>query len=404
MNDQLPVETTRRESVSATPSRGAMLAWLLVPLALLAAAVWWLVATDPLAAFDNGAPPVENLTVERTVLDASGMRMLVRAGGSEPMSIAQVQVNAAYWEFTQEPSGALDRGQTAWIDIPFPWVVGEAHNVTFVTNTGATFAREIPVAVATPEPTAANLYSQAILGAFVGILPVAVGLAFYPALRGAGPNVMDFLLALTVGLLGFLFLDTLEDAFDFAAQSAALFQGAAMVVLAASATFLVLMAVGRRDGAPAGVALSAYIAIGIGLHNFGEGLAIGAAFAAGASGLGTFLVIGFTLHNITEGIGIAAPILHRRPPIATFIGLALLAGGPAVLGMWLGSLAYAPQWSALFLAIGAGAIAQVIVEVAALLARRRGSGGSAMALHPAVLAGLASGVGFMYLTAMLVKI
>lgn len=403
MNDQLPVETIRSETVHVPPSRVAMFGWLLVPLAVLAAAVWWLVAADPLAAFDNGAPPVENLTVERTVLDASGMRMLVRVGGSEPMNIAQVQVDAAYWEFVQEPSGALDRGQSAWIDIPFPWVVGEAHNVTFVTNTGATFAHEIPVAVATPEPTAANLYSQAILGAFVGILPVAIGLAFYPALRGAGPNVMDFLLALTVGLLGFLFLDTLEDAFSFAAQSAALFQGAAMVVLAASATFLVLMAVGRRSGAPVGVALSTYIAIGIGLHNFGEGLAIGAAFAAGASGLGTFLVVGFTLHNITEGIGIAAPILHRRPPLATFVGLALLAGGPAVVGMWIGSLAYAPQWSALFLAIGAGAIAQVIVEVAALLIRRRGRGRPATALHPAILSGLAIGVGFMYLTAMLVK-
>lgn len=402
MNDHVPVDTTKVMAARRAPSRAAVLGWLLVPLALLVAAVWWLVVADPLAAFDNGAPPVENLTVERTILDASGMRLLVRAGGSEPMRIAQVQVDAAYWEFVQEPVGLLERGQSAWIDIPFVWVAGEAHQVTFVTNTGATFAHEIPVAVATPELTAENLFSQAILGAFVGILPVVVGLAFYPALRGAGPTLMNFLLALTVGLLGFLFVDTLEEALGFAAQSAALFQGAAMVILAAAAAFLLLMAVGRRGGAPAGVALSAYIALGIGLHNFGEGLAIGAAFAAGASGLGTFLVVGFTLHNITEGIGIAAPILQRRPPLTTFAGLALLAGGPAVLGMWVGSLAYAPQWSALFLAIGAGAIGQVIVEVVALLIRRRG--GIASIWNPAVLGGLAVGTSFMYATAMLVKI
>ena len=151
------------------------------------------------------------------------------------------------------------------------------------------------------------------------------------------------------------------------------------------------------------MALATYIALGIGLHNLGEGLAIGAAFAAGAAGLGTFLVIGFTLHNITEGIGIAAPILKVRPPLWTFAALALLAGGPAVMGIWIGSLAYAPQWSALALAIGAGAILQVIFEVGALLVRNRGGASAALGSMP-VLAGLAVGVGFMYLTAMLVKI
>jgi ZIP family zinc transporter len=85
-----------------------------------------------------------------------------------------------------------------------------------------------------------------------------------------------------------------------------------MVVLAATASFLLLMAVGRRHGAPAGLALATFIALGVGLHNLGEGLAIGAAFASGAAGLGTFLVIGFTLHNITEGIGIAAPARSLR--------------------------------------------------------------------------------------------
>ena len=176
-----------------------------------------------------------------------------------------------------------------------------------------------------------------------------------------------------------------------------------MIVLAAAASFLVLMAVGRRGGSPpAGLALATYIALGIGLHNLGEGLAIGAAFAAGAAGLGTFLVLGFTLHNVTEGIGIAAPMLDERPPIWMFVGLTLLAGGPALLGIWVGSLAYAPQWSALALAIGAGAILQVIVEVGGYLIRQAGGRTGAL-FAPVTLAGLAVGVGFMYLTALLVK-
>ena len=377
--------------------------WVVLPFLVLAAAIWWLVATNPIARFDNGAPPVEALTVERTILDHNGVRLLVRAGGSEAITIAQVQVDAAYWEFVQSPAGPIDRGETAWVSLPFPWVTGEAHTVVFVTRTGAAFEHPIPVAVATPVVTSSNLVAQAILGAFVGILPVAVGLMFYPALRGAGPATMDFLLAMTIGLLGFLIVDTLEDSFEFAAQAAAIFQGQAMVVLTAAASFLLLMAVSRRQGRPSGLALAAYIALGIGLHNLGEGLAIGAAFAAGAAGLGTFLLIGFTLHNITEGIGIAAPILKTRPPLWSFAALTLLAGGPAVAGIWLGSPAYAPQWSALALAIGAGAILQVIIEVGALLARNRGGAAVAISAAP-VLAGLAAGVGFMYLTAMLVKI
>ena len=403
MNEPLMPEELNARAVDAPVAGRFVLLWMIMPLAVLAAAIWWLIAANPLAAFDNGAPPVENLTVERTILDQSGLRLLVRAGGSEQMVIAQVQVDAAYWEFSQEPAGPIERGDTAWVNLPFPWIVGEAHRVTFVTNTGATFEHPIPVAVPTPVVTSGNLMSQAIIGAFVGILPVAVGLMFFPALRGAGPATMNFLLAMTIGLLGFLLVDALVESLELAAQSAAIFQGPVMVALAAAASFLLLMGVSRREGRPAGLALATYIALGIGLHNFGEGLAIGAAFAAGAAGLGTFLVMGFTLHNITEGIGIAAPILKVRPPLWTFAGLALLAGGPAVIGMWIGSLAYAPQWSALALAVGAGAILQVVIEVGLYLMRSSGRGSSALFSLP-VLGGLAVGVGFMYATAMLVKI
>ena len=390
-------------SQAASPSRRAALLWTVIPFLVLAAAIAWLFGTNPLRSFENGAPPVENLTYERTTLDGGGVRLLVRAGGSEPLKIAQVQVDAAYWQFTLDPPGPLPRGQSAWISIPFPWVLGEAHRVTVVTSTGATFEHEIPVAVPTPEVTSNGLRSQAILGAFVGILPVAIGLMFYPALRGAGLSAMRFLLAVTVGLLAFLLVDAVAEAFELAGASAPVFQGGAMVVFAAAASFLLLMAVSRRGGRPSGVALATYIAIGIGLHNMGEGLAIGGAFAAGSAGLGTFLVMGFTLHNITEGIGIAAPLLKIRPTFRQFVLLTLIAGGPAVLGMWIGSLAYAPHWSALALAIGAGAILQVIIEVT-LFMLRNDNGRMETLFSKEVIGGLALGITVMYVTAMLVKI
>jgi ZIP family zinc transporter len=346
VNEHIPVHKlmSGAEKVARRPVRLANLLWLLAPLAILGLAIAWLYSANLLSSFDNGAPPVENLTVERTILDQNGMRLLVRAGVSQPMVIAQVQVDAGYWQFTQDPSGPIARGRTAWISLPFPWVIGEAHKVTFVTNTGTTFDHEIPVAVPTPQITSEGITSQALLGAIVGILPVAIGLMFYPALRGTGPATMNFLLAMTIGLLAFLLVDAFAESLELASESAAIFQGPAMVVLVAAGSFLLLTGVARRGGQPSGLALATYIALGIGLHNLGEGLAIGAAFAAGSAGLGAFLVMGFTLHNVTEGIGIAAPILKIRPPLWTFVSLALLAGGPAVLGMWIGSLASAPQW------------------------------------------------------------
>lgn len=376
---------------------------VLVPLAAILVSFVWIASLDPLRGFNNGAPPVESLTVERTILDSSGIRILVRAGGSEPMKIAQVAVDDAYWTFTQDPPGPIARGSAVWVQIPYPWVIGEAHQVALVTNTGMVFAHKIAVAVPTPKATGGQLRLQALVGALVGLLPVALGLMFYPAMRGFGTSGMNFVLALTVGMLAFLLLDMMGEATELAAVAAALFQGSAMVWLSALASFLLLMAIGRWRGRPEGLALAFYIALGIGLHNFGEGLAIGGAFAAGAAGLGTFLVLGFALHNVTEGIGIAAPILRIRPPLWTFAGLTLLAGGPAVLGIWAGSLAYAPQWSAFALAVGAGAILQVMVEVTSYL-QRQNSDRQAILYSPAVLGGFLGGVAFMYVTAALIKV
>lgn len=378
-------------------------AWLMAPLLVLAISIWWIAAADPLRSFNNGAPPVEAVTFERVVLDGNGIRAQIRAGGSEPMTIAQVQIDDAYWSFTMDPPGPLARGSTAWLQVPYPWVLGEAHRINLVTNTGNTFEHQIAVAVPTPVATQGQLVQQAIVGAIVGLLPVAIGLMFYPALRGMGSAGMGFLLALTVGLLAFLLVDMTFEALELAAQSAALFQGQAMVILSALATFLILMGIGRRSGQPEGLALAFYIAFGIGLHNFGEELAIGAAFAAGSAGLGTFLVLGFAIHNVTEGIGIAAPIVEKRPPLWTFGVLTLVAGLPAVFGIWLGSLSYGAQWSALALGIGAGAILQVIVEVTSYFLRKAKREGQSWLSLP-VLSGFLIGIAFMYVTAAIIKI
>ena len=103
------------------------------------------------------------------------------------------------------------------------------------------------------------------------------------------------------------------------------------------------------------------ISIGIGLHNFGEGLAIGAAVGIGSIAFSTFLIVGFALHITTEGIAIAAPMSRGKLMIGKLAIMGLIAGSPAIFGAWIGGFAYSPFTSVVFLAIGAGAIFQVIL-------------------------------------------
>jgi zinc transporter ZupT len=206
-----------------------------------------------------------------------------------------------------------------------------------------------------------------------------------------------------VGLLVFLFVDTVLEAVEIAGELPGVFQGIPLVVFGTLFSLGILMAISQRRGHTTPTMIATFIALGIGLHNLGEGLAIGAAFATGAAALGSFLVVGFILHNITEGIGIAAPLVkEERPKLITFILLALLAGLPAVLGTWIGGFAFSPFWAVLFLSLGAGAILQVIWEVGRMLYRD-----AQRKQQPVIswlnFAGLTAGVLIMYVTALLVK-
>jgi hypothetical protein len=374
--------------------------WLLLPIAALVAILALLVWTDPLEELTRSGPPVEELGIESLRLTSGLIVLGVRADGSGPLSIAQVQVDGAYRQFSQDPAGPIERLRAAEIAIPYPWVDGEAHHIALVTSTGAVFDHEIAVARETPRFEAPTLAMLGLVGLLLGLAPVAAGLLAYPGLRSLGPKAVRFVLALTVGLLAFLLIDTLGEGLEAAGETLERLRAQSAVLVAALITAGVLLLIGRRGGrAPEGLALSGFIALGIGLHNLGEGLAVGAAIAAGEAALATFLVIGFTLHNVSEGVGIAAPLIDRRPPFAAFVWLAALAGLPAIVGVWVGAQAVSPFWTAICFGIGAGAILQVIIEMTGLMVRRDGQG--ALASVPS-LAGIAVGLAVMYATALLV--
>lgn len=376
----------------------------LLPLAALLLLVAAFLTLDPLAYFSGAFPPLEELSVQRVTFPAAGeIRLEVINGGPDPVTIAQVQVDDAYWQHTIAPDNTLGRLETATIDIPYPWVDGEPLALNLVSATGVTFPAEIDVAVESPAPSGQSILVYGLLGIYVGIIPVMLGMLWYPFLRRVDRKWVNAILALTVGLLVFLFVDTLLEALEMAAAIPGVFQGVPLVIFTMLTSLGVLLAVGQRRGGRTPLGVATLIALGIGLHNFGEGLAIGAAFATGAAALGSFLVVGFTLHNITEGIGIVAPLSREaRPPLRVFVLLALLAGAPAILGTWIGGFAFGPLLAAIFLSIGAGAILQVIWEVGKLLVRDAQRAG-----QPAVswlnFAGLTAGILVMYLTAFLVK-
>lgn len=386
-----------------TPSRPNWILALL-PLVLLLALIAAFLALDPLSFFTDAFPPLEELSVQRVTFPENGRVQLdVINGGPDPVAIAQVLVDDAYWQFAITPDGNLERLEQATIDIPYPWVNGEPLFITMITSTGVTFETEVEVAVTSPRTDSRTLLAYGLLGIYVGVIPVALGMLWYPFLRRMERKWLNAILALTVGLLVFLFVDTLLEALELAALIPGVFQGIPLVVLTMLLTLGVLLVIGQRRGSRSPQAIATLIALGIGLHNLGEGLAIGAAFATGAAALGSFLVVGFTLHNITEGIGIIAPLAKgERPRLLTFLLLALLAGGPAILGTWIGGLAFSPFWAALFLSIGAGAILQVIWEVGKLLVQD-----TQRQQQPALswlnFAGLTAGILIMYFTAFLVK-
>jgi len=380
--------------------------WLLgvLPLVALAALVAVFALANPLAFFHNAFPPPEELTIQRVLFPEPGqVEISVVNGGPDPVTIAQAQVDDAYWQFTIEPGSTLNRLEQATIQLAYPWVSGEPLPITLVTSTGLTFSTEVAVSVESPSAGGPTLAAYALLGIYVGVLPVLLGMAWFPFMRQIERRWVNAILALTVGLLIFLFVDTVLEALEMAAELPGVFQGAPLVIFGTLFSLGILLAVSQRRGTSTPLNVATLIALGIGLHNLGEGLAIGAAFASGAAALGSFLVVGFTLHNITEGIGIAAPLTRtERPKIKTFALLALLAGGPAILGTWIGGLAFSPLLAVLFLSLGAGAILQVIYEVSKMLLRD-----ARRAELPAVswvnFAALTAGVLIMYVTAFLVK-
>jgi len=346
-----------------------------------------------------------DISIEKIEFVVSEIIATVRNTGPISVDIVMADINDRIHPAAIEPDKHLERFQSAIVRIPFEWNEGEPYAIGLTVDDGTRFEKRVDAAAPSIQPTVEMIAYFAVIGTYVGIIPVLIGLLWFPFIAKLSRNKYKFFLALTVGLLLFLGISATEEAIKISAENLSdVFNGALLVATVAIVSFLALNYAGEKLKERAGasklagpIAIALMIAIGIGLHNFGEGLAIGAAIVLGEAALGAFLIVGFAIHNTTEGFAIAAPMARTKLMIGRLAAMGMIAGVPAIFGAWVGGFIYSPFAAVIFLAIGAGAIFQVIVLIMKWIQNEEGklSNGS-------VLAGIAVGMMIMYVTSILV--
>ena len=391
--------------LSNKPSKGKLIASGIIPFAFLILLVAYIYGPGS-DLLDLGVPLPE-ITIEMVEFVDSEILVSVRNTGPIPVEVVMADVNDRIQPAAIEPDGFLERYETALVRIPFEWNEAEPYIIGLTIEDGTRFEKEIEAAAPALEFNLDNVGFFAIIGTYVGIIPVIIGLLWLPFIKNISKNKYNFFLALTVGLLIFLGIDAIEEALEVSEEDLAHSFNAVLLV----ATVVILSFLGlyytsekltsRSESSSNYVkpfAIALMISISIGLHNFGEGLAIGAAVGGGAIAFGAFLIVGFTLQNASEGIAIAAPLAKGRPSIKKLGALVLIAGVPTIFGAWIGGFLYTPFLAVVFLSIAAGAVFTVAVIIIKWLQNenvKQLSNGS-------VISGIATGMLIMYLTSILI--
>ena len=349
---------------------------------------------------------VPEITIEKIDFVDSEIQATVRNTGPVPVEVVMADVNDRIQPAAVEPDKFLERFETTLVRIPFEWNEAEPYTVGITIEDGTRFEKEIKVAAPALELSLDLAIFFAIIGMYVGVIPVMIGLLWLPFIKKISKQKYHFFLALTAGLLLFLAIDSIEESIKVSDESLAdSFNGTLLVTTVTVLSFLGLYYTGNKLISKASsskltkpVAIALMISIGIGLHNFGEGLAIGAAVGMGSIAFSTFLIVGFALHNTTEGLAIAAPMSRGKLMLGKLAAMGVIAGSPAIFGAWIGGFVYSPFTSVIFLAVGAGAIFQVILVILKWIQDQSDQKLSSFA----VVSGFSVGMLVMYLTSILV--
>ncbi len=331
--------------LSNKSSKGKLIASGIIPFIFLVLMIAYIFGPGS-ELLDLGVPLPE-ISIEKVDFIESEIQVTVRNIGPMPVEVVIADVNDRIQPAAIEPDRFLERFETALVRIPFEWNEAEPYIIGLTIDDGTRFEKEIEAAAPALKPNFEFALFFAVIGTYVGIIPVMIGLLWLPFIKKISKTKFHFFLALTAGLLLFLGIDAIEEAFDVVTENLnGSFNGALLIATTIVLSFLGLYytsekLTGKADSLKISkpVAIALMISIGIGLHNFGEGLAIGAAVGLGSIAFSTFLIVGFALHNTTEGIAIAAPMSRGKLMIGKLAAMGMIAGAPAIFGAWVGGFA-----------------------------------------------------------------
>ncbi len=383
----------------------------IAPLVLLAALLAWFFAGGS-KLLERPSPPIEELTIQRVefLKDPRGQtnRILlhVRNTGPQPIDLKVATIDEMIWGKVAFNPAHLERLQSGTVEFAgFDWVEQDPYKFALFTAIGTPFETEVAAALETPQPSGKLFGIFALFGVYVGVLPVLLGILWLPFMRTLSAEWMNFFLAFTVGLLVFIGIEALHGAIEAMEKVPDTFHASGVLALGFLAAIFVIAALDRAlrgnmdEKSDRGALVLAYlVALGIGIHNLGEGLAIGSAYAVGEIALGAMLLVGFTVHNTTEGLAIVAPLVRSVVSVKHLALLGVVGGAPAILGIWIGGFTVAPLASVLFLAVGAGAVFQVVYTIGAGIVRRA----EGEWLRWPAMAGFFAGMVVMLITALLI--
>jgi len=366
-----------------------------VPIILLVGVIY-IIINSPIFEDRSALPKV---MIERVEFKPEDIIIVdIRNIGQDVVAIAQADIDDSPVNAIVRPTNILERFSSAQILIPYRWIEGRPYEIGVTTADGTRFSYSVEAAIVTPAPDTEQMLYFVLLGTYVGIIPVMLGLLWFPVVKRVKEHWYGLVLSITVGLLVSLLIDTIVEAFEIV-DTFKVVHGDILIPTIIISFFLILLLTVNKSIITHGnkvLYLAYLIALGIGLHNLGEGLAIGAALTAGAVVLSKFLVIGFTIHNITEGFAIVSPMVRSRVKIAHFIVLGMVAGAPVIIGSWMGVFLNIPFVSAIFLAIGAAAILEVIYIIFEWMRRK-----NIIILSRHNIVGLIIGMFIMYITGLL---
>jgi zinc transporter, ZIP family len=386
-----------------TSSKPVLAISAIAPIVLLAIMIAFLLG--PASSFLQFGMVLPEVSIEKVEFTGNEIRATVRNTGPVDVNVVIADVNDRIQPAAIEPDSSLGRFETAVVRIPFDWNEGQPYEIGVTIDDGTRFAKQVDVAFASLEPDVDLFVFLGLIGLLIGVVPIMIGLLWYPFIKKLGKNSFNFFLAFTMGLLIFLGIDAVLEASEISkSHLSSVFNGELLISTVVILSFLSLYGLGKKltkktefSTLSKGLAISLMIAIGIGFHNLGEGLAVGAAIALGEVALSTFLIIGFATHNTTEGLAIVAPLTSTKAKIAKMIGLGLIAGIPAIFGTWIGGFSFSPFFTLVFLAIGAGAIFQVVLSIFQYM-----KGKSDLLSNTSLFAGISAGLLVMYLTSVLI--